>query len=141
MKKLTEEEIAEYSTDPNQYFDQCDECDGIQLGGTMHEVPNGDLICDECDVAEKTFSFFLDQKATTWFRTHFEIKASSLDEAKKLAIDFYLTGKTDDIPWGEIEGVVDIMDVEDNDGQSTAEIYYEMDSAFGNEEIYKNSNK
>lgn len=42
---------------------------------------------------------------------------------------------------GEIEGVIDIMDVEDNNGESTAEIYYEMDSAFGNEEIYNNSNK
>ena len=57
------------------------------------------------------------------------------------AVAYYLEGKTDDIPWGEIEGVIDIMDVEDNNGESTAEIYYEMDSAFGNEEIYKNSNK
>ena len=32
---------------------------------------------------QETFDFYVDQKVTTWYRTHFEIEAESLAEAKK----------------------------------------------------------
>lgn len=65
-----------------------------------------------------------------------DVKSGDLFE-----LDYANYPKTGIYHGGEIEGVIDIMDVEDNNGESTAEIYYEMDSAFGNEEIYNNSNK
>jgi hypothetical protein len=38
------------------------------------------------------FDFHLDKKITCWHRTKFEIEAETLEEAKKLAIDYYKNG-------------------------------------------------
>lgn len=71
------------------------------------------------------FNFFLDQKVTTWMRTDFEIEAESMEEAIRIAKEKYETGDLDEISWEEIDGVKEIMEVGDNGGQSTAEIYNE----------------
>jgi hypothetical protein len=72
------------------------------------------------------FDFYVDQKATTWYRTHFEIEAESLDDAKRKAREFFDKGKTSDLPWEQFEGTTELMSVKENYGASTTEIYTEM---------------
>lgn len=74
----------------------------------------------------KTFDFYVDQKVTTWYRTHFEIEADSLAEAKKKALEFYEQGNTSDLPWEQYDGTTELMSVEENDGASVTEIYTDM---------------
>lgn len=74
----------------------------------------------------ETFDFYVDQKVTTWYRTHFEIKAESLDEAKKKALEFYEKGNTSDLPWEQYEGTTELMSVEENGGASVTELYTDM---------------
>jgi hypothetical protein len=74
----------------------------------------------------KTFDFYVDQKVTTWYRTHFEIEAESLAEAKKKALEFYEQGNTSDLPWEQYDGTTELMSVEENDGASVTEIYTDM---------------
>lgn len=72
----------------------------------------------------KEFVFNLDQKVTTWMRTEFTIEAENLTQAKELAIKFHLDGETEDIEWIQIDGCYDKMEVDDNDGYSTEELYF-----------------
>jgi hypothetical protein len=81
----------------------------------------------------KVFEFYLDQKVTNWMRTNFEIEADTEEEARKMAIKFVEEGKAEEIGWDEIEGVITPLDVTDNDGYSTQEIYFEDGSM-----IYQN---
>ena len=76
----------------------------------------------------KTFEFFLDQKVTDWYRTPFEIKAKSIEEAKELAIKFVKDDHHGEIPWEQIDCTIEPMSVIDNGGQSTEELYYEPDN-------------
>lgn len=46
METLTVEKIHEHSKDPNQGFDICSKCDGVQLANTMEEVGKISL-CNE----------------------------------------------------------------------------------------------
>jgi hypothetical protein len=85
------------------------------------------------ELKPKVFEFYLDQKVTNWYRTNFEIEADTEEEARKMAIKFVEEGKTEEIGWDEIEGVITPMDVTDNDGYSTQEIYFEDGSM-----IYQN---
>ena len=71
------------------------------------------------------FNFHLDQKITTWMRTDFEIEAETLEKAIELAKEKYNSGNLYDLPWEEIEGVKEIMEVGDNDGEPTEELYDE----------------
>jgi hypothetical protein len=50
-----------------------------------------------------------------------------------MAIKFVQDGKAEEIGWDEIEGVITPLDVTDNDGYSTQEIYFEDGSM-----IYQN---
>lgn len=84
----------------------------------------------------KTFDFYVDQKVTTWYRTHFEIEADSLAEAKKKALEFYEQGNTSDLPWEQYDGTTELMSVEDNDGASVTEIYTDM-----GEMVYQDGDK
>ena len=77
------------------------------------------------ELKPKVFNFYLDQKVTSWYRTKFEIEADTEDEAWKKSIEFVKEGKAEEIGWDEVEGVVTPMDVTDNDGLSTEEIYFE----------------
>lgn len=75
---------------------------------------------------QETFDFYVDQKVTTWYRTHFEIEAESLAEAKKKALEFYEKGNTSDLPWEQYDGTTELMSVEENNGASVTEIYTDM---------------
>ena len=71
----------------------------------------------------KTFEFFLDQKVTTWMRTEFEVNASDLNEAVKIAKEMYDKGELEDIGWQEIMDTKEVLQPSDNNGESTAELY------------------
>ena len=71
----------------------------------------------------KTFEFFLDQKVTTWMRTEFEVNASDLNEAVKIAKQKLEDGDLEDIGWQEIMDTKEVLQPSDNNGESTAEIY------------------
>lgn len=71
------------------------------------------------------FNFYLDQKVTTWMRTDFLIEAETLQEAVELAKKKYESGDLYELPWEEIEGVREIMEVGDNGGEPTEELYDE----------------
>lgn len=71
----------------------------------------------------ETFDFYLDTKVTTWYRTPFEIEANSLEEAKELAIKFVKEDKHSDIPWEHLDDSVEPMPIEENDYQSTNELF------------------
>jgi len=62
-KKLTVEEINEHSKNPNQGFDNCSICNGVELAGSMNEVnkESFDLICSECVERAKLQAFFEEQ--------------------------------------------------------------------------------
>jgi len=83
----------------------------------------------------QTFNFFLDQKVTTWMRTHFEVKAETVEEAKKIAIEKYESGDLEEIDWNEVEDVKEVLQPEDNGGESTAELYLDGRVSL---EIYNN---
>jgi hypothetical protein len=74
----------------------------------------------------ETFDFYVDQKVTTWYRTHYEIEAENLEEAKKKALEFYKKGNTSDLPWEQYEGTIEPMSVEENGGSSVTELYTDM---------------
>lgn len=71
------------------------------------------------------FNFHLDQKVTTWMRTEFEIEAESLEKATEIAKIKYESGELYDIRWEEIEGVKENIEVGDNGGEPTEELYDE----------------
>jgi hypothetical protein len=85
---------------------------------------------------QTTFDFYVDQKVTTWYRTHFEIEAGSLAEAKKKALEFYEQGNTSDLPWEQYDGTTELMSVEENGGASVTELYTDM-----GELVYDDGNK
>lgn len=72
----------------------------------------------------KTFEFFLDQKVTTWMRTEFEIEATDLNEAVAIAKEKFDRGDLDEIEWDEVMDTKEVLQPEDNGGESTAEIYF-----------------
>ena len=85
---------------------------------------------------QKTFDFYVDQKVTTWYRTHFEIEAESLAEAKQKAKEFFDKGNTSDLPWEQYDGTTELTSVEENGGASVTELYTDM-----GELVYDDGNK
>lgn len=75
---------------------------------------------------QTTFDFYVDQKVTTWYRTHFVIEAESLAEASKKALEFYEQGNTSDLSWEQYDGTTELMSVEENGGASVTELYTDM---------------
>lgn len=71
------------------------------------------------------FNFYLDQKVTTWMRTDFRVEAETLEEAVKLAIEKYESGDLYEVTWEEVDGVREIMEVGDNGGEPTEELFDE----------------
>ena len=61
-------------------------------------------------------------------RTDFRVEAETLEEAVKLAIEKYESGDLYEVTWEEIEGVREIMEVGDNGGEPTEELYDENGS-------------
>jgi hypothetical protein len=72
-----------------------------------------------------TFNFHLDTKVTTWYRTEFEIKANSMEEAKQLAIGFHLEMGTTELPWEHIDETLERIMPDENGGEPTEELYDE----------------
>ena len=85
----------------------------------------------------KTFEFFYDQKVTTWMRTDFEVKANDLNEAVKIAKEMYEKGDLEEMNWESILGTEEILQPEDNGGESTAELY-QMNKLGDVLEVYNN---
>lgn len=71
----------------------------------------------------ETFDFYLDTKVTTWYRTPFSIMANSEEDAKKLAIDFVKNDDHSEYSWEQIDDTIEELPVEENDNQSTEELY------------------
>jgi len=72
----------------------------------------------------ETFYFFVDTKVTDWYRTHFEIEAKSLKEAKKMAIKYVKEGKNvNEDSWEKIDNAERVMSVKENNGQPTEELH------------------
>jgi hypothetical protein len=71
----------------------------------------------------KTYDFYLDTKVTTWYRTPFEIEANSEEEAKELAIKFVKEDNHSVIPWEHLDDSIEAMPIEENDNQSTEELF------------------
>jgi hypothetical protein len=82
----------------------------------------------------ETFEFFVDTKVTDWYRTHFEIEAKSLKEAKKLAIKYVKEGKNvNEDSWEKIDNAERVMSVKENNGQPTEELHtYDFDTIWDN---------
>jgi hypothetical protein len=77
-----------------------------------------------------TFSFHLDTKVTSWYRTEFEIEANSLEEAKLKAIEFHNESNTSSIAWDEVMDTQETMTPDENGGQPTEEIFDEDGNCF-----------
>jgi hypothetical protein len=69
------------------------------------------------------FDFYIDTKVTTWYRTNFSVEAENEEEAKKKAIEFLDSDERDITPWEQEVETIEVMDVGDNDGQPTEELY------------------
>ena len=74
------------------------------------------------------FYYYYDEKVTVWRRNHFSIEAESQKEANALAIEDMIE------PWGiEVDEADYIFETEEgispenNDGQSTIELYSKED--------------
>ena len=74
----------------------------------------------------KTFNFYKDEKHTIWYRGKFEIEAETYEEAvakvKEMEQDQMKYDEVD-VRWDEIESTLEGLTPEDNQGQSTIEIY------------------
>lgn len=73
------------------------------------------------------FNFYLDEKVTSWYRTPFEVEANNIEDARALAIEKSNNGELDELEWGQVDDTVVKMELEDNNGFSTVEIYKEDD--------------
>lgn len=84
-----------------------------------------DLIVERMlyDLPTTTFSFYFDQKVTTWMRTNFEIDAVDEEDAKLKAIEFSKGNEISELPWYEVMDTKEIMSVEDNGGEPTEELF------------------
>ena len=69
------------------------------------------------------FDFYIDTKVTTWYRTNFSVEAENEEDAKKKAIEFLDSDERDITPWEQEMETIEVMDVGDNDGQPTEELY------------------
>lgn len=71
----------------------------------------------------KEFDFYIDTKVTTWYRTNFSVEAENEEEAKKKAIEFLDSDERDITPWEQEMETIEVMCPEENDNQSTEELY------------------
>lgn len=69
------------------------------------------------------FNFYLDEKATIWYRTNFKVKAKTIEEAKELAIKKHENGELKMLSWEPILETNEVISLKQNEGYSTAEIY------------------
>jgi len=86
---------------------------------------------------KQEFDFYIDERVMIWNRLKFSVEAETLEEAKDMAI-FMVTQDREEIDFYDFELLQDTlteMEIEDNDGNSTIELYCEKDTDL----IYENA--
>jgi hypothetical protein len=86
---------------------------------------------------KQEFDFYIDERVMIWNRLKFSVEAETLEEAKDMAI-FMVTKDREEIDFYDFELLHDTlteMEIEDNDGNSTIELYCEKDTDL----IYENA--
>lgn len=79
---------------------------------------------------KQEFDFYIDERVRIWNRLKFCVEAETLEEAKEKAI-FMVTQEREDMDFWDNEMLYDTLtelEPEDNDGNSTIELYCEKDS-------------
>jgi hypothetical protein len=123
--EITEQEVLKVCERINKPLTQNE----IEWVIENYDNPNGennpDLMIEMLvrGVPKKTFSYHLDQKVTTWMRTHFEIEALNRADANERAVNFINSDEIETLTWDELADVKEVMSVEDNGGASTKELY------------------
>ena len=74
---------------------------------------------------KKTYTFYLDQKCTTWYRTQFDVEANSQEEATSQAIENYSLGLIQEEPWHIVDETTELMSPLENGGEATEELMYD----------------
>jgi hypothetical protein len=85
---------------------------------------------------KQEFDFYIDERVRIWNRLKFSVEAETLEEAKDMAI-FMVTQDREEIDFYDFELLHDTLtelEIEDNDGNSTIELYCEKDTDL----IYEN---
>lgn len=80
-------------------------------------------------VEKRSFEFYQDIKLIVWNRQHFSIRADTEEEAIKQVERYKTSDVTGDIHEVEIEVLAEteeMMDLSDNDGQSTIQLYLDV---------------
>jgi hypothetical protein len=77
-------------------------------------------------MSKEKFDFYIDKKITMWVREHHTIECETLDEAKTKMIESFKNDDFDDTYEDSetLYGTETDMEPGDNDGQSTAELFY-----------------
>jgi hypothetical protein len=86
---------------------------------------------------KQEFDFYIDERVMIWNRLKFSVEAETLEEAKDMAI-FMVTQDMEEIDFYDFELLHDTlteMQIEDNDGNSTIELFCEKDTDL----IYENA--
>ena len=109
--QLTEDQINEILENYDSVAQDKTENRDLIVEHMIHELPG------------EEFKFYLDEKITCWQRTHFKIKSENKEDAKKKAIEFYKKGGCDEIGWEHVYETNEEMSIEDNDGQTTEELF------------------
>jgi hypothetical protein len=82
----------------------------------------------ERESAKTQYYFYVDRKITTWVREKHSISAESKEEAiREMILEFKENELEDTMTYVEQEHLYDTdtqMDIEDNNGNSTAELYF-----------------
>ena len=85
---------------------------------------------------KQEFDFYIEERLMIWNRLKFSVEAETLEEAKEKAV-FMVTNDREEIDFYDFELLHDTlteMELEDNDGNSTLELYCEKDTDL----IYEN---
>jgi hypothetical protein len=85
---------------------------------------------------KQEFDFYIDERVMIWNRLKFSVEAETLEEAKEKAV-FMVTNDREEIDFYDFELLHDTLtelEIEDNDGNSTIELYCEKDTDL----IYEN---
>ena len=144
-KKLTAEEIdKKVRENPNKGFDQCSNCQGIEVQGRMHpdneELDFSSLICDECIEAEENGTSLVDQKFSKYLNTLEDQTAAGIlrevvfslpEEQRREAIIKHLPEDVmeNDITY-EVIGYIGASDYEGRNGTDLGDGYKSMEDAF-----------
>jgi hypothetical protein len=86
---------------------------------------------------KQEFDFYIDERVMIWNRLKFSVEAETLEEAKEKAV-FMVTNDREEIDFYDFELLQDTLteiEPEDNDGNSTIELYCEKDTDL----IYENA--